>query len=71
VLVVAHGNSLRALVAHLDRLSADEVLGLDVPTGMPLRYELGEDLTPAVRGGGYLDPDAAARAAAEVAGQGQ
>jgi 2,3-bisphosphoglycerate-dependent phosphoglycerate mutase len=71
VLVTAHGNSLRALVAHLDGLSADEVLGLDIPTGMPLHYDLGEDLTPAVRGGAYLDPDAAARAAAEVAGQGQ
>jgi 2,3-bisphosphoglycerate-dependent phosphoglycerate mutase len=71
VLVTAHGNSLRALVAHLDRLSATEVLRLDVPTGMPLRYELDADLVPTVRGGEYLEPEAAAAAAAEVAAQGR
>jgi 2,3-bisphosphoglycerate-dependent phosphoglycerate mutase len=68
-LVTGHGNSLRALVAHLDRLSAEEVLHLDVPTGMPLRYELDADLRPVVRGGEYLEPAAAAAAAAEVAAQ--
>jgi 2,3-bisphosphoglycerate-dependent phosphoglycerate mutase len=70
VLVVAHSNSLRALVAHLDRLSREEVMTLNIPTGNPLVYELGEGLEPAVRGGRYLGPGAAA-AAAEVAGQGR
>jgi 2,3-bisphosphoglycerate-dependent phosphoglycerate mutase len=70
VLVVAHGNSLRALVSHLDDLSAEEVLRLDVPTGMPLRYDLRADLTPEARGGHYLEPAAAAAAAAAVAAQG-
>jgi 2,3-bisphosphoglycerate-dependent phosphoglycerate mutase len=70
VLVAAHSNSLRALVAHLDRLSHEEVLDLNIPTGMPLHYHLGGDLRPRVRGGRYLDPDAARRAALEVARQG-
>jgi 2,3-bisphosphoglycerate-dependent phosphoglycerate mutase len=59
VLVVAHSNSLRALITHLDRLSRDEVLSLDIPTGVPLCYELEDDLSPRVRGGHYLDPEAA------------
>ena len=71
VLVTAHGNSLRALVAHLDRLSPAEILGLNIPTGMPLVYRLDAALVPTVRGGSYLDPAAAATAAAEVAGQGR
>lgn len=71
VLVVAHGNSLRALIAHLDALSPEEVMGLNVPTGMPLRYDLRPDLSPAVRGGAYLDPERARRAASEVAEQGR
>ena len=71
VLVVAHGNSLRALVAHLDALTPKEVLDLNIPTGMPLHYELDDDLTPVRRGGRYLEPAAAARAAAEVAQQGR
>lgn len=54
VLVTAHGNSLRALISHLDRLSPDEVAALDVPTGVPLHYDLDEHLVPAVRGGRYL-----------------
>ena len=70
VLVVAHGNSLRALVAHLDRLSPSEILRLDIPTGMPLVYRLDAGLRPTVRGGGYLDPVAAAAAAVQVAAQG-
>ncbi|MBQ0825999.1 2,3-bisphosphoglycerate-dependent phosphoglycerate mutase [Streptomyces tagetis] len=69
-LVVAHSNSLRALVAHLDRLGREEVPALNIPTAMPLRYDLGEDLVPLVRGGGYLDPRAASAAAAEVAAEG-
>lgn len=46
VLVVAHGNSLRALVKHLDGISDDDITGLNIPTGVPLRYELGEDFRP-------------------------
>lgn len=71
VLVVAHGNSLRALVAHLDALTPGAVLGLNIPTGMPLRYDLDEALTPVRPGGQYLEPAAAARAAAQVAAQGR
>jgi 2,3-bisphosphoglycerate-dependent phosphoglycerate mutase len=71
VLVTAHGNSLRALVAHLDRLSPAEVLGLDIPTGMPLVYRLDAALAPVVRGGRYLDPDTATAEAALVAAQGR
>ena len=71
VLVVAHGNSLRALVKHLDGLSEDEVVGLNIPTGQPLRYDLDADLRPVVTGGTYLDPEAAATAAAAVAAQGR
>jgi 2,3-bisphosphoglycerate-dependent phosphoglycerate mutase len=71
VLVVAHGNSLRALVAHLDRLTRQEVVGLNIPTGQPLKYELDEDLQPVVRGGEYLDPEAARAAAEAVAAQGR
>jgi 2,3-bisphosphoglycerate-dependent phosphoglycerate mutase len=68
---VAHSNSLRALVAHLDGLSPEEVMALNIPTGIPLRYELGEDLVPVERGGRYLDPEAAVVAAQAVADQGQ
>jgi 2,3-bisphosphoglycerate-dependent phosphoglycerate mutase len=70
VLVAAHGNSLRALVAHLDGLTPEEVLRLNIPTGMPLRYDLDERWTPTVRGGTYLEPEAAAQAAVAVAAQG-
>ncbi|GGI95551.1 2,3-bisphosphoglycerate-dependent phosphoglycerate mutase [Streptomyces brasiliensis] len=69
-LVVAHSNSLRALVAHLDGLDPKELLDLNIPTAMPLRYDLDEQLRPLVRGGRYLDPGAAAAAAAEVADEG-
>ena len=71
VLVAAHGNSLRALVKHLDGISDDDIAGLNIPTGMPLVYELDDDLSPTVPGGRYLDPDAAAAAAAAVANQGR
>ncbi|MEI7715188.1 MAG: phosphoglyceromutase [Mycobacterium sp.] len=70
VLVVAHGNSLRAMVKHLDRMSDETVVGLNIPTGIPLRYDLDAELRPVVPGGTYLDPDAAAAGAAVVAGQG-
>lgn len=67
-LVVAHGNSLRALVKHLDDLSEDEVVGLNIPTGIPLVYDLDENLEPV--GKRYLgDPEAAAKAAEAVAKQ--
>jgi 2,3-bisphosphoglycerate-dependent phosphoglycerate mutase len=71
VLVAAHGNSLRALVKHLDQISDEDIAGLNIPTGMPLVYHLDEDLRPTVAGGEYLDPDAAAAAAAAVANQGR
>ncbi len=71
VLVAAHGNSLRAMVKHLDGISDDDIAGLNIPTGMPLVYRLDEEFTPTVAGGVYLDPEAAAAAAAAVASQGR
>ena len=71
VLVAAHGNSLRALVKHLDGLSEQEVVALNIPTGQPLRYDLDEHLQPITPSGTYLDPEAAAAAAAAVANQGR
>ena len=71
VLVAAHGNSLRALVKHLDGISDDDIAGLNIPTGMPLVYELDEDFKPVTVGGTYLDPEAAKAAAEAVANQGR
>jgi 2,3-bisphosphoglycerate-dependent phosphoglycerate mutase len=71
VLVAAHGNSLRALVKHLDGISDSDIAGLDIPTGIPLRYELDEQLRPVRPGGEYLDPEAAEAAAKAVANQGR
>lgn len=71
VLVAAHGNSLRALVKHLDQIGDDDIAGLNIPTGMPLVYRLDDELRPTVAGGEYLDPEAAAAAAAAVANQGR
>jgi 2,3-bisphosphoglycerate-dependent phosphoglycerate mutase len=71
VLVAAHGNSLRALVKHLDGMGDDEVVGLNIPTGVPLRYDLDDDLRPVTPGGQYLDPDAAAAAIEAVKNQGK
>ncbi|SNR96195.1 phosphoglycerate mutase [Geodermatophilus pulveris] len=71
VLVAAHGNSLRALVKHLDGMGEDEVVGLNIPTGVPLRYDLDEDLRPTNPGGEYLDPEAAAAAIEAVKNQGK
>ena len=71
VLVAAHGNSLRALVKHLDGIGNDEIAALNIPTGMPLVYELDDDFAPVTPGGRYLDPEAAAAAAAAVANQGR
>ena len=71
VCVVAHGNSLRALVKHLDAISDEDIVGLNIPTGMPLVYQLDDDLKPLERGGRYLDPEAATAAAEAVANQGR
>ncbi len=71
VLVAAHGNSLRALVKHLDGISDADIAGLNIPTGIPLVYRLDADLRPTVAGGEYLDPEAAVAAAAAVAAQGK
>lgn len=70
VIVAAHGNSLRALVKHLDGISDEEIVGLNIPTGMPLVYELDASFQPKKRY--YLgDPEAVARATAAVAAQGK
>ena len=70
VLIAAHGNSLRALVKMLDRVSDEEITGFNIPTGIPLAYELDDDLNPVSRE--FLgDPDAIAKAAAAVAAQGK
>ena len=74
VLVVAHGNSLRALVKHLDGISEEDIVQVNIPTGIPLRYDLkdeGGTLKPVTIGGEYLDPEAAAAGAAAVASQGK
>ena len=70
VLVAAHGNSLRALVKMLDEISDEEITGFNIPTGVPMVYELSDDLTPLSRE--FLgDPEAIAKAAAAVAAQGK
>ena len=71
VLVTAHGNSLRALVKHLDGISDAKIAALNIPTGIPLLYELNDDFTPRTIGGEYLDPVAAAEAITAVANQGK
>jgi 2,3-bisphosphoglycerate-dependent phosphoglycerate mutase len=69
VLIVAHGNSLRALVKHLDGISDATIAQLNIPTGIPLVYELDDAYRPVVPGGRYLDPEAAAEAAEAVRNQ--
>jgi 2,3-bisphosphoglycerate-dependent phosphoglycerate mutase len=71
VLVAAHGNSLRALVKHLDGISDQAIAALNIPTGIPLVYELDGALRPTQPGGAYLDPEAAKESAAAVANQGR
>jgi 2,3-bisphosphoglycerate-dependent phosphoglycerate mutase len=68
VVIAAHGNSLRALVKYLDNISDEAIVGLNIPTGIPLVYELDEQMRP-VRSGYLGDPEEAARAAAAVAAQ--
>ena len=70
VLVTAHGNSLRALVKHLDGISDEAIAELNIPTGIPLVYELDDAFQP-VKPAEYLDPEAAAAGAAAVASQGK
>jgi 2,3-bisphosphoglycerate-dependent phosphoglycerate mutase len=70
-LIVAHGNSLRALAKHLDGISDADIAELNIPTGMPLVYELDNRFRPTQIGGRYLDPEAAAAGAAAVASQGR
>ena len=71
VLVAAHGNSLRALVKHLDEIDDETISGLNIPTGIPLFYELDDDFKPVVKGGRYLDPEAAEAGQKAVAAQGK
>jgi 2,3-bisphosphoglycerate-dependent phosphoglycerate mutase len=71
VVVAAHGNSLRALVKHLDGISDEKIVSLNIPTGIPLVYELDEAMRPVKAGGEYLDPEAAAAAIQAVANQGR
>lgn len=70
VLIAAHGNSLRALIKYLDDVSEEDILGMNVPTGMPLVYELDDNLKPVSRQ--YLgDPEKVAKAMEAVANQGK
>src|SRR3954447_21010967 len=71
VLGAAHGNSLRATVKHLDDISDDDIPGLNIPTGIPLRYDLDDNLRPRHHGGQYLDPEAARDAIEAVKNQGR
>jgi 2,3-bisphosphoglycerate-dependent phosphoglycerate mutase len=71
VLVAAHGNSLRALVKHLDNISDEAIAALNIPTGIPLVYDLDPDFHPTTPGGHYLDPTAAAAAIEAVKNQGK
>ena len=70
VMVAAHGNSLRALVKHLDGISDSEIAELNIPTGIPLVYRLDSNMKP-ISKGEYLDPEAADRAIKAVANQGK
>ena len=71
VLIAAHGNSLRALVKHLDQISDPDIAELNIPTGIPLLYRLDADYRPVTPGGEYLDPVAAAAAIEAVRNQGK
>jgi len=71
VLVVAHGNSLRALIKYLENISDEDIAKLNLPTGIPLLYRLDENFKPVVLGGEYLDPQAAKEAISAVANQGK
>jgi 2,3-bisphosphoglycerate-dependent phosphoglycerate mutase len=70
-LVVAHGNSIRAIVKHIDCISDDEIAQVNIPTGIPLLYQFDDDFEPIKKGGEYLDPAAARLAIQAVANQGK
>jgi 2,3-bisphosphoglycerate-dependent phosphoglycerate mutase len=71
VLITAHGNSIRAIVKYLDAISDTDIAGVNIPTGIPLLYELNEKFEPIIKGGRYLDPEGAKAAIAAVANQGK
>lgn len=71
VMIAAHGNSLRAIIKHLDNISDKDIATVNVPTGIPLLYELDENFKPIVKGGKYLDPETAKKAIEAVANQGK
>ena len=71
VLITAHGNSIRAIVKYLDAISDTDIAGVNIPTGIPLLYELNEKFEPITKGGRYLDPEAAKAAITAVANQGK
>ena len=71
VLITAHGNSIRAIVKYLDDISDTDIAGVNIPTGIPLLYELNESFKPITKGGRYLDPEAAKAAIEAVANQGK
>jgi 2,3-bisphosphoglycerate-dependent phosphoglycerate mutase len=71
VLITAHGNSIRAMVKYLDHISDTDIAGVNIPTGIPLLYELNEKFEPIIKGGRYLDPEGAKAAIAAVANQGK
>jgi 2,3-bisphosphoglycerate-dependent phosphoglycerate mutase len=70
-LVTAHGNSIRAIVKHIDGISDADIAGVNIPTGIPLLYEFDKDFKPVKKGGEYLDPAAAQAAITAVANQGK
>ena len=71
VLITAHGNSIRAIVKYLDQISDVDIAGVNIPTGIPLLYELDQNFKPITKGGRYLDPEAAKAAIEAVANQGK
>ena len=71
VLITAHGNSIRAIVKYLDNISDTDIAGVNIPTGIPLLYELNESFKPITKGGRYLDPEAAKASIEAVANQGK
>ncbi|MDP3085918.1 MAG: 2,3-bisphosphoglycerate-dependent phosphoglycerate mutase, partial [Rubrivivax sp.] len=70
IVIAAHGNSIRALVKYLDGIGDDDIVGVNIPNGIPLVYELDADLKP-IRSQYLGDPEAAAKAAAAIAAQGK
>jgi 2,3-bisphosphoglycerate-dependent phosphoglycerate mutase len=71
VLITAHGNSIRAIVKYLDEISDTDIARVNIPTGIPLLYELNESFKPITKGGRYLDPEAAKASIEAVANQGK